>query len=100
MLDSQVLPSKPSDSIHYHSFVSVSNTAVALLPYTHHLLFGLIPNREGWMCHDGEIYCKVPLTGTLSGMSDDRRHADRLLGGSVINRYEQVVVMQIGKYGR
>ena len=100
VLDSQVFPFLPSNLHHHNSFVSVSNAAVALLPYTHHRLFGLIPNREGWICHDGESYGKVPFTGTLLGMSDDRRHADRLLGGSVINRYEQVVVMQIGKYGR
>ena len=94
--DSQVFPFLPSNLHHHNSFVSVSNAAVALLPYTHHRLFGLIPNREGWICHDGESYGKVPFTGTLLGMSDDRRHADRLLGGSVVDRYENVVAKQVG----
>ena len=67
VLDSQVLPSAPYNSYRHNWFNSVTNTAEFLLPYTHHHLLGLIPNREGWICHDGEIYCKVPFTGTLSG---------------------------------
>ena len=67
VLDSQVFPFLPSDSHHHNRFNSFNSTAGVMLPNTHHYLFGLFSNREGWICHDRESYCKVPLTGTLSG---------------------------------